>query len=398
MKDLLMRQKWTKTDHTGIYRKDDRLKVRATAKDQTGKMRQRERTLPEGADLTDAAEMRQQLKGEIRGETQPTVDSRSITHFAAQWVARRVETGRWSGRTSASRKQYLRDQILPVIGHVQVDRLGREHIREWIDYADSAVKTHHPDGRPLAKPVRYGHKSVRSWWSLLRQLVKGLYLEGHVDMRFVEWCRDQPGPSGDKSKRREMRTLTRTQLNALVDTAEEVMHASRFAEVITLARTGMRAGELYGLDWDHIDYDKQTITIEQSYSKNRLGPTKTGKTRVAPVSRRVLDAIQAHRKRLKRLENVGLFKGITFPANNGKRRGSTSGIKKMIRKATDQLGIDVDVGPQVIRASVVTILKNAGAHKKQIKALVGHETDEMHDHYTRPPTSEVRQVSALLGG
>ena len=392
-----MSEQWSKTSHTGIYRSTQgRLKVRTTATDPTGRIREKQRTLPEGADLTDAVQVRRQMQAEIRCDDAPTVSERSITHFAAQWVARRIDSGRWRKRTAADRRQYLRDHILPHIGHLEVDELSREHIRDWIEYADSVRRTHSHGGKPLDEPIPYGHSTVRSWWSLVRGLIKALYLEGHADFRLVEWCRDQVGPQGYRSGRREDRTLTYEQLVEYVETAKRVLNPQRFAEVLVLSRTGMRAGELYGLDWSHVDEEQKAITVEQSFSGGRLGPTKTSQTRVVPVDGRVLDALEKHRKRLVRLENIGLFEGILFPATNGRRRRSES-LHKPMKKVGEAVGLDVKVGPQVLRSSVVTILKEKGAHKEQIKALVGHESDEMHDHYTRPTTEEIRQIAGLLG-
>lgn len=42
-----------------------------------------------------------------------------------------------------------------------------------------------------------------------------------------------------------------------------------------LLRTGIRSGELLGLTWSHINFDKGTITIDQQRGKNGLGPPKS---------------------------------------------------------------------------------------------------------------------------
>lgn len=302
-------------------------------------------------------------------------------------------SGRWSERTSEDRYQYLRDHILPNIGHLDVDDLRREDVLAWIDYADSAMITTGQDDKPLDDPKPYAHKTVRSWWSLVKRLCKALYLEEYIDLRMLEWVRDQPGPSGYKGGRRESRTLTLEELRKYVDTAKKIT-PTRYAEIITLAYTGMRYGELYGLDWDHIDYEEGTITVTQSFSEGRLGPTKTGVERVAPMVPAVAEAIQEHRQRLVKMENLGLFEGIVFPSDVGKRRHNT--LHKPMGKVTDALGLDVKVGPQVLRKTFTTLLRAHGAHSEQIMAIVGHESKEMHDHYTVPTADELRRTVGVL--
>ena len=392
-----MSKKWKKTDHACIKRHGSDYKIRATGKcPVTGKMKVRKATLY-GSTIDKAIRERDRLRAEIQQiDEKPTVEKRSITHFAACWVASRVRSGRWANSTAGNHKQYLRDHILPMIGHLHTDELTRDHIRDWIHYADGAQMTHWPDGRPMPESRDYSHDSVRSWWGSLKGLVKGLYLEGHVEARLVEWMRDQPGPAGVKTARREDRTLTRDELHRFVEAAR-TLTPTRYAEIITLAYTGMRGGELYGLDWDHILYDEQAIIVEQSYSKGDLGPVKTGKPRRPPLLPQVADAIRDHRAELVRSENIGLFEGIVFPARNGRRRLSET-LHKPMMKIADRLGIDVKVGPQVLRASFVTILRQSGAHSGQIMAIVGHESEEMHEQYTRPTDSELLETAAMIGG
>ena len=389
-----MSKKWTLTEHAGIRRQGDDYKIRTTAKcPQTGKIRVRKKTL-RASTIAEAMQTRDRLKAEIRQVDSPTVGSRSITYFAAHWVAQRVKSGQWSSRTAADRKQKISDHILPVLGHIDVDDIAREDIRRWIDVINAAQKTHYSDGRPRPEPIDYSHRTVRQWWSILKSIIKSLYLEGHVDGRFYEWCRAQVGPTGAKEQRREDGTLTLSQLTDYVEAAKKIVPV-RYSEIITLAYTGMRGGELYGLEWEHIDYDAEVITVEQSHSQGRMGPTKTGRQRTPPMLPQVADAIREHRKGLVRLENVGLFEGIVFPANNGRRRGSST-LYKLMRKVANALGLDIKMGPQVLRSSLVTILRNAGANSQQIMSIVGHETKEMHDHYTRPTDEELRETVGIL--
>lgn len=55
---------------------------------------------------------------------------------------------------------------------------------------------------------------------------------------------------------------------------------SLYLPVIIALNTGMRRGEVFGLEWDDVDLLKGTITVRRSYD----GPTKNGKSRIIPIS------------------------------------------------------------------------------------------------------------------
>jgi len=66
--------------------------------------------------------------------------------------------------------------------------------------------------------------------------------------------------------------------------AKETGH--RFYPIWTLAlMTGMRSGELVALQWTDIDFEGQTISVSKQWTnKNGIGPTKTQRCRVVPIS------------------------------------------------------------------------------------------------------------------
>jgi integrase len=63
--------------------------------------------------------------------------------------------------------------------------------------------------------------------------------------------------------------------------------------------TGMRAGELIGLRWSDIDFNGKFIVIRRCFTRGRIELTKTGKQRRIDMSDTLIEALSAHRKRLK---------------------------------------------------------------------------------------------------
>jgi|GEM_PF-3112336 len=393
---------WIKTTEAGIYRHDTipgKWKVIATAQDPvTKKMIYRRKTL-DGSMMLDALAWRDEAKVRMIQAGAPGADiiaPNSISYFAVDWAAEMIVCGRWKPSTAATNEQILKEHILPRIGHLRVDQLSRADIRKWVEDMESMTydRAQSPN---RVEMVRYAHKSLRRYWRVLRHLINAIYLEGHVDRRLVEWCREVRGPMAhDIEPRRERKTLTLDELRALV-AAAKVEAPTRYAEIVMLAWTGMRAGELYGLEWQHIDYGRRQVRVEQSYSKGVLGPVKTGKCRTVPIIPEIIDALQVHRQNLIRQQNIGLADDIVFPSDIGTRRDASS-LHKPLSKAARAALIDVKVGGQVLRRTLVTLLKNTGAQVSLIMAIAGHERIETNDGYTAPRTEDMAAPITNLYG
>lgn len=81
----------------------------------------------------------------------------------------------------------------------------------------------------------------------------------------------------------------RKESEALLDAAE----GDFYMILKTALLTGMRTGELIGLQWDDIDFDKNIITVARSYDK----PTKSGKPRHVPMHEEVCVGLLIHKTR-----------------------------------------------------------------------------------------------------
>ena len=61
--------------------------------------------------------------------------------------------------------------------------------------------------------------------------------------------------------------------------------------------TAMRSGEVDGLEWKNVDFERRQILITQALVRDKLVPTKTdGSYRSIDMSQPVYDALIAHRR------------------------------------------------------------------------------------------------------
>lgn len=385
----------TKTDETGVYRKDDgRYLVVAAAKDpDTGKMVHRQRTLPEGAGLTDAVALRKDLMDQIRTPTTPESQILRLTDYCERWMRRKVS--RLKPKTARTYATALGDRVCEVevlgdmLGELPVEELTREHVLAWCDWAESQT---HPDGTP------YATATIRKWWRVFKQVLRDLEADGHLDKDLTR--RIRPLETGRRGVREE-KALTAEQLRDVVDCARNET-PKRYAEICTLAYTGMRSGELWGLKWDAVDHDRGVIEIKRSVSDGVLTETtKAHWDREVPLAEEVSEAIRAHRRRMMESQHPGLESGLVFPADTGNPRTAGS-LRKAFGTITDELGLGRSVSPQTLRKTWVTLVALAGVDRLVLRSVVGHRDEEMTEHYAQigrePKRAAVDTLAQQMGG
>jgi integrase len=149
-------------------------------------------------------------------------------------------------------------------------------------------------------------------------------------------------------------TLTREEIVKLKATCEAEDEDMYLALMLALC-TGMRRGEVFGLQWQDIDLIKGRLTVSRSYD----GPTKTGKSRLVPVSSELEELLLA-RCPLKSYNRSSRLVCVTFDPNPRLRR--------MARKA----GIREDFTFHTLRHTFATLALEAGRSPKLVSTTLGH--------------------------
>lgn len=80
-----------------------------------------------------------------------------------------------------------------------------------------------------------------------------------------------------------------------MSTLSETMARSTHRDGVysTAVRTGMRAGELAGLEWADVNFEQRLITVQRSFE----GLTKSGEVRLIPILDVLLPELRAWRLR-----------------------------------------------------------------------------------------------------
>lgn len=157
---------------------------------------------------------------------------------------------------------------------------GKDVSKEWAD--NIAIKTELPieklfDVEIIRQP--YAFETIDKYKRTIRAIFsyavkKRIVDENFATSKYVDWS---PRPQQDNRKK----GMTDTEAQKFVACLLEYPNIQVKTSLLTLILTGLRKGELAGLEWKDIDFDQQTISINRAITEIKgngavEGNTKTG--------------------------------------------------------------------------------------------------------------------------
>jgi integrase len=144
-------------------------------------------------------------------------------------------------------------------------------------------------------------KTIRNALSVLRRVLTLLQRDGLVTL-------NPAGRIGELMRRVDRRVVTEAsgvdswspeEVSTLLQVAEE--HEPRFYPALaTLFYTGIRRGELLGLKWEDVDFERRRVHVRRAYVKGSITTPKSGRGRyvaMAPALASLLVDVLATRRR-----------------------------------------------------------------------------------------------------
>jgi integrase len=182
-----------------------------------------------------------------------------------------------------------------------------------------------------------------------------------------------------------LRWLTRPEAVTLIRAAETQTKAPHLGPLIQLAlHTGMRRGELLGLEWERVDLHSAIIYLESQH-------TKAGKRRTVPINAVARNAI-LNRARF-RAEHCPDAPWVFCDAK-GTRIAS---VQRSFGTACERAGI-MDFRFHDLRHTCAAWLVQAGVPLTEVRDVLGHSTIKMTERYAHLAPENVRAALALLEG
>jgi integrase len=162
-----------------------------------------------------------------------------------------------------------------------------------------------------------------------------------------------------KLKKREIEPLEQGQVHRLLEAAK----GNRLEALYILAvTTGMRQGELLGLQWRDIDFGSGSLRVNRTVFGGVVSAPKTAKSkRSIRLSRVALDALRNHPRR----------GDWVFCTRSGKTIDCTNLTKQSWKPLLQKAGLPHKRFHD-LRHTCATLLLGKGVHPKIVQEMLGH--------------------------
>ena len=243
-----------------------------------------------------------QIQRSVTGKTQKEVAQKLKAATAAldagtYVVPSKMTVGEWldiwqedylngvKPRTLDSYRTTVETHLKPAFGAVKLDALATHEIQRFYN----GLQKGQGPRQPLSP------KTIRNIHGVLHKALQQSVELGYLRTNPATACKLP------RVERAEIKPLDSEAIEKFLEAARG--HPYESVYVVTLF-TGMREGEVLGLTWDCVDFDKGTITINKQLQKERRGTgayhlvsPKNGKGRRITPAKTVLDILLAQRQK-----------------------------------------------------------------------------------------------------
>jgi integrase len=285
-----------------------------------------------------------------------------MTEVVERWlVSRERQVGR---KTQHRYRQIAEEYILPHLGTIEAEKLRPLHIEKAL--TSWRVEISPKTNRPLTD------RSIRHNFDTLRALCRWATRMGLMGKNPCE------AVTPPRWEQKEMSVLT-------PETLVELLAAAKDTEleipIIIFVGTGLRRGEVFGLRWSDIDFDRRRLTVRRSIevvgNERREKPPKTARSaRTVALAEFVLEALRRQRReQAERRLALGLGRdeeGYVFDRPDGSpwdpELFGWRFAELVKRKGLPKVRL------HDLRHSYATFMLAAGTDLKSISTSLGHST------------------------
>ncbi len=178
-----------------------------------------------------------------------------------------------------------------------------------------------------------------------------------------------------------------------VDEMFELLHAQNDTSTAGLRNramlelfysSGLRLGELAGLNVMDLDFDQALVKVRGKGRKERIVP-------VGAPARQALQEYLAKTKEVRKKNSEDVFNSPLFLNLRGARITARS-IARIVDEATKKSKIGRKISPHALRHTFATHLLNAGADLRSIQELLGHESLSTTQKYTAVNINRMMEI------
>jgi len=204
--------------------------------------------------------------------------------------------------TMESYKRSFRIHILPELGAIPLDEITRERVKQFVSVLVQkrirlrrVEKVKDEAGNIIERKVTWTERplsrsSIRiilaALCIVLNHALEDRHITSNPAARLGKYYKQA------KALHEEIQPLTHQEVPVFLEAAR-VHFPDWFQLFLCAVHTGMRSGELAGLQWGDIDFSGKFLMVRRNFTRGRIEKTKTGQIRHVDMSDVLLHELQA---------------------------------------------------------------------------------------------------------
>ena len=336
-----------------------------------------------GKTQKEVAQNLRQITAEIDAKTYVAPCKLSVAEWMAVWAQDYLVGIKAS--TAYLYKRTIELYIDPHLGHIRLDALNAHTVQHFYN---ELAKPSKPDAAPLSA------KSIKNIHGVLHKALQQAVLLNYIRYNPTTAC------VLPKIVKKEIHPLTDQQTAQLLN----LLKGSKYEIPLTVDLfTGLREGELLGLIWDCVDFEKGTILVNKQLRRSQrkggtyyFSPPKNNKSRTitpAPYVMKLLQAQKVQQARQRLMAGPAWEdSGLVFTNEFG-RYISYRAIFDSFKRIVKRIGLS-DARIHDLRHTYAVNCIRAGDDIKTVQSNLGHATAaftlDVYGHFT----DDMRSVSA----
>ncbi|NPV52647.1 MAG: site-specific integrase [Firmicutes bacterium] len=282
----------------------------------------------------------------------------TVGEYLSDWM-KDIAIPRLRTRTAMEYEGLLKRYVYPTLGQRKLMQLTPQEIQKlYNDMLERGLS---------ARTVRFTHAVLRS---ALNQAVKWGMIPKNPALLV-----DLP-----RQERKEMRVLSKEQVEKFLETAKEDRWYTLFLLAVT---TGMRPGEYLALQWKDIDFATGKLSVCRTLVYRGGGwhftePKTSRSRRTIKLPPTVTQALKAHKvKQLEERLAAGPEyedMGLVFATRKGRPLQELDILRQHFRPVLEAAGLPKDIRLYDLRHTCATLLLAGGINPKIVSEMLGHSS------------------------
>jgi integrase len=318
-------------------------------------------TLPNGKSKSVYAKTRQEVQQKHRAALRDldnglnlSAGNQTVAQFAAHWLEY-VAPPRVRPSSYRHYEQLLRVHVIPALGRITLSKLTSVQVQHMLNEKSKSGLSPRTVSHIRAVLRDALNQALR--WALVTRNVAALARPPRQAKTLVH-------------------PLTADQARAFLEFCKDDRLGPLFAAALS---TGMRQGELFGLGWDDIDFERNTVRVRRALQRVKGKPTfvepkseSSRRTITLPAVAMAAFRTQRTRQRDQRLLAGDQWQdwGLVFTSSKGTPLDGPN-VNKRLQKLLEQAGLPRQRFHD-LRHGCASLLLAAGVPPRTIMGVLGH--------------------------